>query len=281
MLETIQPTEISSPVCVHTIQKGKAKRPLFFLHGAWTGGAPLYCFTLARSLGREQPFYALDPYDVSGPDVPLTLEEMAATYIQTIRAIQPVGPYQLGGFCSGAFLTYEMTRQLQEQGEEVDLLLLIALSSITDMHRETRDLISFLAKVFPISRRRELDGFLYLRHILRHIYRKLLPPNNAKIKDFPKLLALEPRLNAMIPPVEALYKDFSGIYTWLAAGYKPSFSPKQATFIWAGEDLDARLIWESVEQGKSSTIIPGSYMELINEHLDLLVEQVKISASRP
>src|SRR6185437_15164736 len=41
------------------------KSPLFFLHGDWGGGA-FYCFTLARALGTDQPFYALAPYRFDG-----------------------------------------------------------------------------------------------------------------------------------------------------------------------------------------------------------------------
>lgn len=280
MLETIQPIEKKTAVPTRTIQVGKSKRPFFFLHGAWTGGTPLYCFTLARTLGRDQPFYGLDPYNVDGLEVPATLEEMATAHIQAMRAIQPEGPYQLGGFCSGAFLSYEMARQLKEQGQEVNFLLLVAPSNITDSLKKKRNIFNSLGVLFHINQKQQLSLFLRLRHALRHLYRKILPPEDGRIEGFSNLLALEPRLNIMFPPMDALYKDFPGLFTWLAADYKPHFLPKNVTFIWAGDDLGAKTIWESIEQDKDSTIIPGPYMGLIGEHLHLLAEQLKMSLSK-
>src|SRR5262249_44369193 len=112
----------------HTVQKGKAGStkllPFFLLHGDWSGEVPFYCFTLARRLGSAQPFYALDTYKYKNPAAPLTLEGIAAAHLQSMRAIQPEGPYLLGGFCSGAYLAYEVARQLQAQGQKVELLVL-------------------------------------------------------------------------------------------------------------------------------------------------------------
>src|SRR5256885_3562922 len=43
------------------VQVGGSKRPFFFLHGNWEGTS-FFCFSLARELGSDQPFYALEPY---------------------------------------------------------------------------------------------------------------------------------------------------------------------------------------------------------------------------
>jgi len=40
------------------LQAGGSRRPFFFMHGDWTGGA-FYCFALARASEAEQPFYVL------------------------------------------------------------------------------------------------------------------------------------------------------------------------------------------------------------------------------
>jgi thioesterase domain-containing protein len=50
---------------------------------------------------------------------------MAADRLGALRAIQPTGPYRLGGFCNGGVLAFEMARQLQSQGESVETLLLV------------------------------------------------------------------------------------------------------------------------------------------------------------
>ena len=98
--------------------------PLFFLHGDWTGGG-LYCGRLSQQLGEEQPFYALPPYR-SGKQATVTMEEMAAYHIATIREHSPHGPYLLGGYCVGATVVMEIVRQLLAAGEKVSHIFVIA-----------------------------------------------------------------------------------------------------------------------------------------------------------
>lgn len=43
------------------------------------------------------------------------IEDMASYYIEIIRAVQPEGPYDVGGYSLGGVLAYEITRQLQKQ----------------------------------------------------------------------------------------------------------------------------------------------------------------------
>jgi thioesterase domain-containing protein len=42
-----------------------------------------------------------------------------------MQAIQPEGPYFLGGFCSGGTIAFEMAQQLRAQGHEVAMLALL------------------------------------------------------------------------------------------------------------------------------------------------------------
>src|SRR5215472_812423 len=223
MVNVIQFSEPHVQAPVHTVQRGKATssklRPFFLLHGNWSGEVPFYCFALARSLGSAQPFYALDTYKYNSPDVPLTLADIAAAHLQSIQAIQPEGPYLLGGFCSGAYLAYEVAKQLQAQGQKIALLTLIAPSEITHTHERIRRTISIISTLLHLNQTTQLNIFIRLRHFIRAIYRRIMPPDNARIKDFPKLLALDPRLAKTFPPLEALYKDFPGVFIWLATGF--------------------------------------------------------------
>jgi thioesterase domain-containing protein len=50
---------------------------------------------------------------------------MAALYLDEVKAVQPSGPYYLGGSCFGGLVAREMGRILGERGEDVALLLLI------------------------------------------------------------------------------------------------------------------------------------------------------------
>jgi pyochelin synthetase len=96
-------------------------RPLFLVHPV--GGGVLCYRDLAQALG-DGPVWAFQ----SPEDPPPTLEEMAAVYLQALRAAQPQGPYRLAGWSMGGTLAYEMARQLQSHGEEVEQLVLIDAS---------------------------------------------------------------------------------------------------------------------------------------------------------
>jgi aspartate racemase len=50
---------------------------------------------------------------------------MAAHYIRDIRAVQPQGPYRLGGYSAGGTIAFEMAQQLRTAGEQVSLLALL------------------------------------------------------------------------------------------------------------------------------------------------------------
>ncbi|MCI0728230.1 MAG: thioesterase domain-containing protein, partial [Chloroflexi bacterium] len=79
---------------------------------------------LARLLGPEQPFYALQPpASVIGKEANTT--ELAARYLAEVRQVQASGPYFLGGYSSGGTLAFEMARQLRQSGELVARLILL------------------------------------------------------------------------------------------------------------------------------------------------------------
>ena len=97
------------------------RRPLFLIHGA--GGNILLYRDLAHHLHPDQPVYGLQAQGLDGSGDYLTsFEEMAARYLREIRAVQPHGPYMLGGYCLGGGISYEMAQQLRQAGEEVALV---------------------------------------------------------------------------------------------------------------------------------------------------------------
>ena len=58
-------------------------------------------------------------------DRDLTVESIAADFIAALTHQQPTGPYILGGMCFGGLIAWEMTRQLQQAGEQVSRLILL------------------------------------------------------------------------------------------------------------------------------------------------------------
>jgi amino acid adenylation domain-containing protein len=109
------------------IQPAGTKRPFFCVHEV-TGSALNYV-SLARCLGGDQPFYAFQRQELNGGHKSYaSLAEMAADYVEAMRAVQPDGPYRLGGWSYGGLVAFEMAQQLEREGREVGLLALFDTS---------------------------------------------------------------------------------------------------------------------------------------------------------
>lgn len=118
-----QPSRKSSNSHLVAINSSGDKTPIFCIHGA--GGNISPYFNISRRLGENYPFYALeDSLEQDRPEI-ISVEETATRYLQEIRKVQPNGPYLLGGHCYGGVLAFEIARQLHNQGDTVDLLVVI------------------------------------------------------------------------------------------------------------------------------------------------------------
>jgi len=127
----------SSPLV--EIQPGDgARRPLFLVHPA--GGNVLCYLPLARGLGREQPVFGLqDPALFQTGEPGFDVEEMAACYLEALRAVQARGPYVLGGWSLGGVIAQEMAQRLEQGGDDVALLLLLDARCPAVAGREAQD----------------------------------------------------------------------------------------------------------------------------------------------
>ena len=256
------------------MQSGGSRRPFFFLHGIWTGGA-FYCFPLARALSPDQPFYVLEPYRFDALQVPPTLEEMAAAHIKVLRSVQSEGPYLLGGFCNGGLIAFEMARQLHQAGQQLDLLTIIAPPSpaqYRSFYRATR----LLADLMRWDQEEQSRWFLRSRHALRYLYQKVRP-RDSRFDDFDQLLRIEPGLRAIFPAQAMLYADYIGLLTHVEARYKPGYYPGKVTYFWARDELSAVKAWhkEARSDAVEEYILPGTHMTGVTEHTAMLGEYLK------
>ena len=122
------------------IRREGSKPPFYFVSGV--GGGVLVFRDLAVYLGADQPVYALQPKAlVENEYHPTTIEEMAAHYVEQIRAAQPEGPYYIGGYSLGGFIAYEMAQQLTDGGHEVAYLALFDANAPLRMVRSKTSLI--------------------------------------------------------------------------------------------------------------------------------------------
>ena len=135
------------------LQTGGSRRPFFFVHPV---GGSVFCYTeLARALGTDQPVYGLQSPEDPGA-APASLEEMAESYLVALRAVQPEGPYRLGGWSMGGVVAFEMARQLGGDVEQLVVLDVFAPGRAGSAVDEgtlrawfARDLAGLLGKPLP------------------------------------------------------------------------------------------------------------------------------------
>ncbi|MEV5687424.1 amino acid adenylation domain-containing protein [Streptomyces sp. NPDC052164] len=100
-----------------------SRPPLFLVHAV--GGSVVPYLPLARLFDPEQPLYGLEDPGLEGGPVTTTLTGLAARYVEAIRAVQPHGPYHLGGWSLGGVVAAEMAGQLTAAGEPVALVVML------------------------------------------------------------------------------------------------------------------------------------------------------------
>ncbi|HET7233067.1 MAG TPA: amino acid adenylation domain-containing protein [Longimicrobium sp.] len=106
------------------LSSGGDARPLFLVHAA--GGNVVSYAALARRLGAGQPVHGFQARGLDGQEPPhARIEALAAEYLAQLRAVQPRGPYRLGGWSMGGLVAFEMARVLEAEEERVELLALI------------------------------------------------------------------------------------------------------------------------------------------------------------
>ena len=100
------------------------KAPLVFIHTGSTGSEAYYA--LADDIKDCCSFSVIEQYNIYHPDdIREGIPAIAAKYIEILKQRQPKGPYNLGGWCYGGMIAYEMACQLKEAGEDMGSLILI------------------------------------------------------------------------------------------------------------------------------------------------------------
>lgn len=101
-----------------------SKPPFFCVHPA--GGVSWCYMPLARSVPADYPLYGLQARGFDGTsELPRSLRDMAAEYIEQIRTVQASGPYHLMGWSFGGVVAHEMAVQLKAAGEDVAALIVM------------------------------------------------------------------------------------------------------------------------------------------------------------
>ncbi|MEW9547326.1 amino acid adenylation domain-containing protein [Nonomuraea sp. NPDC050783] len=149
------------------IRTGGEGPPLFCVHPLF---GLAWCFTGLAGL-VDVPVYGLQARGLAGPEpLPRSLDEMAAGYLEAVRAVWPDGPYRLLGWSFGGVVAHAMAARLRREGAEVELLAMLDSYPLLPGERpetgdDEQDALRFLLRLAGHDARGPLDR----RHVLRHL----------------------------------------------------------------------------------------------------------------
>ncbi|WP_313931398.1 amino acid adenylation domain-containing protein [Nostoc sp. FACHB-133] len=254
------------------IQPNGSKPPFFCIHGL---GGEVLCFReLVLHLGLDQPFYGLQPQGLDGKQPLYTrVEDMATHYIQEIQTIQPNGPYFLGGYSFGGVVAFEMARQLQQQGQEVGILVMLDSCRPGYSWRAP-----FLKRVFLHLNNIAQQGPVYFwQRLVKWIYwgtqrlQKTYQRYLQGIIDFP---ANDKHLKIMDANTQAISEYIFSPYLGRAVLLRADDQSRDEAI---GTQYDPQFGWgDLVAGGLDIHYISGSHHNLFNEpHVQVLAETLR------
>lgn len=252
------------------LQPHGTRPPFYCVHGI--GGEILSFADLARHLGPDQPFYGLQSPRPGARPRPASLEALAAAYLAEVRAVQPHGPYYLGGVSFGGTVAFEMARQLRAAGETIGLLAVVDQRSHPGRTR---------APVRPAAL------FEFLRNVPRWVRYDLCEtgPAAALTRLRLRARALLPRRGATAPGTAARqagaafdlarlpesYQKLLEYHYQILLAYAPQAYPGRVTLLRARAQALTRLQasdlgWGTLAGGGVEVVdVPGSHDTILRE----------------
>jgi acetoacetyl-CoA synthetase len=260
------PSKLFHPLVL--MRPGNDDPPLFVIHDIW--GDVLGMHQVTAAMRSEVTVYGLRARGLNPGEEPQTsVEEMARTYIEVIREVQPEGPYHLISHSFGGLLAFEIARRLAEQGQEVGWL------GVIDAELST--------KALPPLRRwghRAALPVHIIRATLRHpraaahtlvsLVRKLL--RRGQPKD-----ARGPTLPEWMQGASPTHQHLAGIFLDAAAAFRPRpyrgsmtyFVPRVRRFHIFADPLP---VWREVTAGTLEVQrVPGTHVEMISGDSALII----------
>ena len=112
-----------SPLAVR-LRDGDGDAPAFFCVPG--GGSPALAMRWLSDTLDGRTVYAFQAKGIEERGLPdRSVEAIARRDIAAMRAVQPAGPYLLGGYSFGALVAFEMACQLETAGDDVRLVVII------------------------------------------------------------------------------------------------------------------------------------------------------------
>jgi oxalate---CoA ligase len=245
------------------LQPSGTGTPLFVIHPGGDGSVSLYA-DLAGRLGTERPVLGVQAEgDWRGrerPYYPYTrLEDLAARYVQAVRAVHPRGPYHLAGASFGGTVAFEMARQLMAQGDQIGCLVLFSTHIRNNRLAPHPSLVSKTDRGLTLRKVKHRAIYPTLRAIAARwpaMYRAILSPQELR---YQWLRRLGRRIPATLVS-ERFYRE-SRLFT---SQYRPDVFDGPAVLFRALDDEDPRSLWAGLTRGLQVHNMPGQHLDMMS-----------------
>jgi len=215
---------------------------------------------------------------------------MAESHLETIRKLQPAGPYYLGGYCNGGLIAFDIARRLRAQGEAVAFLGLLESSGANTRLR---------AALLPTWKKLSGAGRYYGRRAWR-VWRG----GPAEWAQFVRR-QLDARVGAAVrrrngadasgaigapsltggnggPGVERDLDYLEDVYMPRIRAYVPRRYEGRITVFKAKESSGNRVDfgWSAVSPDVEAFEVPGTHMSFIGHHVGAVAERLRACLRR-
>ncbi|MCG6137853.1 MAG: amino acid adenylation domain-containing protein [Nostoc sp. LLA-1] len=293
------------------IQPAGSNPAFFCIHPIFGVVFPYY--ELADHLGKNQPFYGLQPIGLDGKTPPLTrIEDMATHYIEALRSVQPKGPYFLGGWSFGGWVAFEMAQQLQKSGEQVALLAVLDTLApipgnipslgngfkfmlttvaryIWPFFRDYFDLIMAMAKnrINTLTSGNTIGNSSFWESFKRSLPTNLLSHLTRKEDDTFNVIPEESKLRllselAIRPMLRVFYANSQAVLNYVPQAYPKRINLFRTKVHSSIAKEDPSMGWDQLTGGETEIHhIPGNHLTMLRKpHIQILAAQLKASIEK-
>jgi thioesterase domain-containing protein len=272
-----QQAKPAHPSSLVAIQPDGNKPPLFLIHPA--GGQVFPYVHLAHYLGLDQPCYGLQAKGLEeGQDPYVRIEDMATHYIEALRAVQPEGPYRLGGWSMGGTVAFEMAQQLHAQGHEVPLLALLDSripapdENFAEQDFEATllaDVVRYFGLPLDLGDISQLPRDEVLARVLEQAKKAGLVPWEVEVSQAQRFVELC-KADFRATRNYVLHR-YPGRITLFRASEEPARASSDPTFGWD----------EWAAGGVEVHAVPGNHANMVyRPHVEVLAEKLKVCLNR-
>lgn len=256
--------------CLVPVQPKGTRKPFFFITGYQNPDDTLaFISPLIPYFGKDQPVFGFRPrWTFGGADYE-SVDEMAREFLKEVRAVQPRGPYLLGGMCVGGIAALELARVLMEEGEEIQLMLLM------DTERSGEERFQAVERYFLHQR------LLHIRRVLEGIVRSSGRERMRRIREvFHRKLGrvYSPEIREEHRFMQAKIHYRRQLYAHRLRSY-----PGKMTLIVNEEQyrMEPDLGWGGFAEGGLEVMIsPGSHQTMFTEHRKEVTEKILLSIEK-